>query len=189
MPPDNGHRTEGNESRGAGAARALCGHCNRTILRPSDPDFMVGKHEMFYLGWFWTQTFGLLGSRTPPPFLRRTPPPSPRTPLPPSLTTMLRVGKNGFYGTTRSVQKIKSGHGEHSTPPPPATPPSSAPHEVLFPQLLGPGNLVVFWLRTHRALCPRSAKSRLLSTPGSHESQGPVFCTPDAVWNGSCIHL
>ena len=35
----------------------------------------------------------------------------------------------------------------------------------------------------------RCAKSRLFSTPGSHGSQGPEFCTPDAVWNGSCILL
>ena len=34
MPLDNGHWTEGDDSRGAGAARALCGHCNRTISRP-----------------------------------------------------------------------------------------------------------------------------------------------------------
>ena len=27
------------------------------------------------------------------------------------------------------------------------------------------------------ALCPRYAKSRLFSTTGSHESQGPEFCT------------
>ena len=33
-PPKNGHWTEGDDSRGAGAARALCGHCNLTMLRP-----------------------------------------------------------------------------------------------------------------------------------------------------------
>ena len=41
----------------------------------------------------------------------------------------------------------------------------------------------------HRALCPRCAKSRLFSTTGSHGSQGPEFCTPDAVLNGSCMLL
>ena len=40
-------------------------------------------------------------------------------------------------------------------------------------------------LGAHRALCPRCAKSRLFSTAGSHGSQGPEFCTPDAVLNGS----
>ena len=29
----------------------------------------------------------------------------------------------------------------------------------------------------HRALCPRCAKSRLFSTPGSHGFQGPEVCT------------
>ena len=38
---------------------------------------------------------------------------------------------------------------------------------------------------THPALCARCAKRRLFSTPGSHGSQGPGFCTPDAVLNGS----
>ena len=32
-------------------------------------------------------------------------------------------------------------------------------------------------------------KSRLFSTPGSHGSQGPEFCTPGAVLNGSCTLL
>ena len=32
-------------------------------------------------------------------------------------------------------------------------------------------------------LCPRCAKSRLFSTTSSHGSQGPEFCTPDAVLN------
>ena len=41
----------------------------------------------------------------------------------------------------------------------------------------------------HRALCPRCAKSRLFSTTGSHGSQSPKFCTPDAVLNGSCTSL
>ena len=35
----------------------------------------------------------------------------------------------------------------------------------------------------HCALCPRCAKSRLFSTTGRHRSQGPEFCTPDAVLN------
>ena len=39
------------------------------------------------------------------------------------------------------------------------------------------------------ALCPRCVKSRLFSTAGSHGSQGPEFCTPDAVLNGSCTRL
>ena len=38
----------------------------------------------------------------------------------------------------------------------------------------------------HRALYARCAKSRLFSTTSSHRSQGPEFCTPDAVLNGSC---
>ena len=41
----------------------------------------------------------------------------------------------------------------------------------------------------HRALCPCCAKSRLFSTTGSHGSQGPEFCTADAVLNGSCTLL
>ena len=41
----------------------------------------------------------------------------------------------------------------------------------------------------HRALCSRCAKSRLVSTTGSHGSQGPEFCTTDAVLNGSCTLL
>ena len=41
----------------------------------------------------------------------------------------------------------------------------------------------------HCALCPRCAKSRLSSITGSHGSQGPEFCTPDAVLNGSCMLL
>ena len=36
----------------------------------------------------------------------------------------------------------------------------------------------------HRALCPRCA-----TTAGSHGSQGPEVCTPDAVLNGSCTLL
>ena len=39
------------------------------------------------------------------------------------------------------------------------------------------------------ALCPGCAKSPLFSTAGSHGSQGPEFCTPDAVLNGSCTLL
>ena len=35
----------------------------------------------------------------------------------------------------------------------------------------------------------RRAKSRLFSTTGRHGSQGPEFCTPDAVLNGSCLPL
>ena len=38
----------------------------------------------------------------------------------------------------------------------------------------------------HRALCLRCAKSRRLSTAGSHGSQGPELRTPDAVLTGSC---
>ena len=41
----------------------------------------------------------------------------------------------------------------------------------------------------HRALRARCAKSRLFSTTGSHGPQGPEFCTPDAVLNGSCTRL
>ena len=41
----------------------------------------------------------------------------------------------------------------------------------------------------HRALCPRCAKRRLFSTAGSHGSQGPELCTPDAVLTGSCTLL
>ena len=36
----------------------------------------------------------------------------------------------------------------------------------------------------HRALCARWANRRLFSTSGSHRSQVPEFCTPDAVLNG-----
>eukprot|EP00670_Eutreptiella_braarudii_P020435 CAMPEP_0174354940 /NCGR_PEP_ID=MMETSP0811_2-20130205/22169_1 /TAXON_ID=73025 ORGANISM="Eutreptiella gymnastica-like, Strain CCMP1594" /NCGR_SAMPLE_ID=MMETSP0811_2 /ASSEMBLY_ACC=CAM_ASM_000667 /LENGTH=35 /DNA_ID= /DNA_START= /DNA_END= /DNA_ORIENTATION= len=32
----------------------------------------------------------------------------------------------------------------------------------------------------------RCVKSLLFSTAGSHGSQGPELCTPDAVLNGSC---
>ena len=35
----------------------------------------------------------------------------------------------------------------------------------------------------------RCAKSQLFFTNGSHGSQGPEFCTPDAVLNGSCMLL
>ena len=42
---------------------------------------------------------------------------------------------------------------------------------------------------TVSALCPRCAKSRLFFTNGSHGSQGPEFCTPDAGLNGSCTLL
>ena len=38
-----------------------------------------------------------------------------------------------------------------------------------------------------RTLC--CVKSRLFFTTGSHGSQGPEFCTPDAVLNGSCTLL
>ena len=41
----------------------------------------------------------------------------------------------------------------------------------------------------HRALCTRCAKSRLFPTTGSHGSEGPEFCTPDAVLSGSCMLL
>ena len=41
----------------------------------------------------------------------------------------------------------------------------------------------------HRVLCTRCAKSQLFSTTGSHGSQGPEFCNPDAVLNGSCMLL
>ena len=41
----------------------------------------------------------------------------------------------------------------------------------------------------YRALCPRCAKKRLFSTAGSHGSQDPESCTPDAVLNGSCTLL
>ena len=41
----------------------------------------------------------------------------------------------------------------------------------------------------HRALWARSAKRRLFSITGSHRSQGPEFCTPEAVLNGSCTLL
>ena len=42
---------------------------------PSDPDFIAGKNEIFTnenidLAVFGTQTFGLLGSRTPPPLFK-----------------------------------------------------------------------------------------------------------------------
>ena len=36
---------------------------------------------------------------------------------------------------------------------------------------------------------PRAVRSRLFFTTGSHGSQGPEFCTPDAVLNGSCTLL
>ena len=39
------------------------------------------------------------------------------------------------------------------------------------------------------ALFIRYAKSRLFSTTGSYGSQGPEFCTPAAVLNGSCTLL
>ena len=35
--------------------------------------------------------------------------------------------------------------------------------------------------------CARGAKNRLFSTTGGHRSQGPEFCTPNAVLNGSCF--
>ena len=41
----------------------------------------------------------------------------------------------------------------------------------------------------HHALCACCAKRRQFSTPGSHGSPGPEFCTPDAVLNGSCTLL
>ena len=44
-------------------------------------------------------------------------------------------------------------------------------------------------LGAHRVLCAHCAKSRLFSTTGSHGSQGPEFCTPDAVLNSSCTPL
>ena len=47
----------------------------------------------------------------------------------------------------------------------------------------------VHYLGAHRALCLRCAKGRLCSTAGSHGSQGPELCTPDAVLNGSCMPL
>ena len=51
------------------------------------------------------------------------------------------------------------------------------------------------WGRTVRCaravpvLCPHCAKRRLFSTAGSHRSQGPEFCTLDAVLNGSYMLL
>ena len=47
---------------------------------------------------------------------------------------------------------------------------------------------IAFW-GAHRALCLRCANSRLFSTTGSQGFQGPEFCTPDAVLNGSCMPL
>ena len=35
----------------------------------------------------------------------------------------------------------------------------------------------------------RCAKRRLFSTAGSHGSQGPEVCTPEAVLNGSCMFV
>ena len=58
------------------------GGCGGPTPPPPDPDFIVGKNEILQkeiiidLAVFGTQTFGLLGSRTPPPPqppLRRTP--------------------------------------------------------------------------------------------------------------------
>ena len=40
-------------------------------------------------------------------------------------------------------------------------------------------------LGAHRAPCMRCAESRVFSAPGSHGSQGPELCTPEAVLNGS----
>ena len=44
-----------------------------------------------------------------------------------------------------------------------------------------PNSAVTVWTRWGRSV--RCAKSRLFSTPGSHGSQDPEFCTPDAVFN------
>ena len=41
----------------------------------------------------------------------------------------------------------------------------------------------------HRALCARGAESRLFFTTLNHGSQGPEFCIPAAVVNGSCVLL
>ena len=59
------------------ASSGVRGWGDPTPPRPSDPDFIVGKHEILQKEisiWavFGTQTFGLLGSRDPPPLLRRT---------------------------------------------------------------------------------------------------------------------
>ena len=61
-----------------------------------------------------------------------------------------------------------------------------APHLIALAHHLIP---LARHLRAHRALCARCAKIRLFSTTGSHGSQGPEFCTPHAVLNGSCMLL
>ena len=91
--------------------------------------------------------------------------------------------------------------------PPPALPTSRgttvqlSPTRNMLPWGLGQANVDSFllklkpvWtpgvptgtLRGRPVRCAR-AKSRLFSTTGSHGSQGPAFCTPDAVLKGSCF--
>ena len=48
---------------------------------------------------------------------------------------------------------------------------------------------VILGGEANRVLCARCANSRLSSTTGSHGSQGPEFCSLDAVLNGSCTLL
>ena len=57
--PRNGHWTEGDESLGAGAARAFCGHRNLTMLRPRNLPLATAS---------WT----VMGA--PPPPLQSPPP-------------------------------------------------------------------------------------------------------------------
>ena len=59
------------------------------------------------------------------------------------------------------------GHAKPKPTPLPSLPPSTLPP---FCAADDP-------LRAHRALCPRCAKSRLISTTSNHRSQGPEFCT------------
>ena len=57
-----------------------------------------------------------------------------------------------------------------------------SPQTILFAKLVQRMCVFLEFEGAHRALCMRCAKSRLFFTTGSHGSQGPEFCTPDAVF-------
>ena len=55
--------TEGDDSSGAGTARAQCGHCNLTILRPPTPPFALIRSEIGFGGIFLPAAENHLGER------------------------------------------------------------------------------------------------------------------------------